>query len=46
LSGLCERIESLGGAFEVHSMPGKGTRLTARFDILGGGYRPERPPLH
>jgi signal transduction histidine kinase len=46
LSGLCQRIESLGGAFEVHSIPGQGTRLTARFDMLPRGYRPERSPLH
>ena len=45
-SGLSKRIESLGGAFEVYSMPGKGARLTARFDILPRGYRPERSPLH
>jgi len=46
LSGLCDRIESLGGAFEVRSMPGKGTRLTARFDTLPGGYRPDLSLLH
>jgi signal transduction histidine kinase len=46
LSGLYERIESLGGAFEVYSIPGKGTRLTARFEILPEEYRPERCPLH
>ena len=46
LSGLYERIESLGGAFEVSSIPGKGTRLTARFEILPNGYRPECSSLH
>jgi signal transduction histidine kinase len=52
LSGLCERIESLGGAFEVCSIPGEGTRLTARFEILPKGailpkgHRPERSPLY
>jgi signal transduction histidine kinase len=46
LSGLCERIESLGGAFEVYSIPGEGTRLTARFEILPKGHRPDRSPLH
>jgi len=46
LSGLCDRIESLGGAFEVCSKSGKGTRLTARFDTSAGGDRPEHSPLH
>lgn len=46
LSGLYERIESLGGAFEVYSIPGNGTRLTARFELLPTQYRPERSPLH
>ena len=46
LRGLRERIESLGGAFEVYSIPGKGTRLTARFEILPKEHRPERSQLH
>ena len=33
LRGLRERIESLGGEFELVSVPGTGTRLTARFSI-------------
>jgi signal transduction histidine kinase len=33
LSGLCGRIESLGGTFELYSVMGKGTRLTASFNI-------------
>jgi len=32
LTGLRDRIESLGGTFEVHSAAGKGTCLIARFD--------------
>jgi signal transduction histidine kinase len=34
LSGLRDRIESLGGTFEIYSTAGKGTWLTARFDTL------------
>lgn len=33
LVGLRNRIESLGGQFEISSKPGAGTRLTARFNI-------------
>ena len=33
LAGLRERIESLGGQFEVQSSPGQGTVLIARFSI-------------
>lgn len=33
LPGLRERIESVGGQFEIHSTPGQGTRLIARFFI-------------
>ena len=39
LGGLLDRIESLGGTFEVHSMAGKGTCLTARFAKLPAGDR-------
>ncbi len=31
LSGLRERVVSLGGEFDIVSSPGEGTRLTARF---------------
>ena len=31
LAGLRERIESLGGQFDIQSSPGKGTVLIARF---------------
>jgi len=31
LSGLRDRIETLGGELDILSRPGKGTRLTARF---------------
>lgn len=33
LAGLRERIESLGGQFEIESAPNRGTSLTARFLI-------------
>ena len=33
LSGLRERIESVGGLFEIRSVAGKGTQLIARFAI-------------
>jgi len=33
LAGLRNRIESLGGDFELQSRPGAGTRLAARFNI-------------
>lgn len=35
--GMRERIESVGGIFEVQSVRGKGTRLTARIPIGQGG---------
>jgi signal transduction histidine kinase len=33
LSGMRERVESLGGAFEVASAPGQGTRITAQIPL-------------
>ena len=33
LSGLRERIESIGGQFELRSTMGEGTRLIARFSV-------------
>ncbi|NNE64467.1 MAG: sensor histidine kinase, partial [Gammaproteobacteria bacterium] len=33
LAGLRERIESLGGQFDIQSSSGRGTELTARFSI-------------
>jgi signal transduction histidine kinase len=36
LNGLRDRIESLGGTFEVHAMAGKGTCLIARLAYHGG----------
>ncbi|NNE64065.1 MAG: sensor histidine kinase, partial [Gammaproteobacteria bacterium] len=33
LAGLRERIESLGGRFDIQSSSGRGTELTARFSI-------------
>ncbi|MDZ4193110.1 MAG: ATP-binding protein [Pseudomonas sp.] len=33
LVGMHYRVESLGGTFELESAPGKGTRVTARFDL-------------
>lgn len=32
LIGMRDRVASLGGTFEIHSRPGEGTRLVARFD--------------
>ncbi len=37
LAGLRDRIVSLGGAFEVHSSPGQGCRLVARFKLAAKG---------
>jgi signal transduction histidine kinase len=34
LTGMRDRVASLGGTLEVQSEPGKGTRLTARFKVL------------
>jgi signal transduction histidine kinase len=33
LTGMRERVESLGGVFNIESQPGKGTRIRARFPI-------------
>jgi len=33
LSGMQDRVTSLGGTFEIQSSPGQGTRLMARFDL-------------
>jgi two-component system NarL family sensor kinase len=33
LPGLRERIESVGGQFELRSNVGKGTQLSARFSV-------------
>ena len=37
LSGLRARVEALGGTFEIRSQPGRGTRLTARFNLSDMG---------
>jgi PAS domain S-box-containing protein len=37
LFSLRERIESMGGAVEIHSKPNEGTRVTLRIPISGGG---------
>ncbi len=37
LSGLRDRVEALGGRFDVESPPGKGTRLVATFPLVTGG---------
>jgi len=34
LPGLRERIESIGGQFEIRSTNGQGTKLIARFSIV------------
>jgi signal transduction histidine kinase len=33
LEGLRDRVEALGGTFEVHSTPAQGTRITARIPL-------------
>lgn len=33
ISGMRDRVTSVGGTFEIQSRPGQGTRLTARFDL-------------
>jgi signal transduction histidine kinase len=33
LAGLSDRVEALGGTFELHSPSGEGTRVTATFPI-------------
>jgi signal transduction histidine kinase len=37
LPGLADRVEALGGALELESPPGRGTRLVARFPLTPGG---------
>jgi signal transduction histidine kinase len=37
LTGLADRVEALGGALELESPPGAGTRLVARFPIRRNG---------
>lgn len=37
LAGLKQRLESLGGSFEIRSAPGNGTRLIARFPNPAAG---------
>ncbi len=36
LTGLWDRIESIGGTMTVNSIPGKGTRLTASLPLTTG----------
>ncbi len=43
LSGMRERVKSLGGELEVRSSPGEGTRLKIRLPIEGNGAEPPRP---
>jgi signal transduction histidine kinase len=38
LTGLADRVQTLGGTFRVESMPGRGTRLAAEIP-LGGQER-------
>ena len=35
LRGLADRVENLGGTFAVRSVPGEGTRLTAKIPLHG-----------
>lgn len=37
LVNMKERIQAVGGTFAVESQPGRGTRLTARVPVRGGG---------
>jgi signal transduction histidine kinase len=37
LSGMRERVESLGGLFEIESLKGQGTRILARLPFQLGG---------
>jgi signal transduction histidine kinase len=37
LHGLADRIDALGGRFEVHSPPGAGTRVSARLPLTAPG---------
>jgi signal transduction histidine kinase len=36
LRGLADRLAAVGGALEIHSPPGKGTRLVAELPLSGG----------
>jgi signal transduction histidine kinase len=36
LRGLADRLAAVGGALEIHSPPGKGTRLIAELPLSGG----------
>jgi signal transduction histidine kinase len=38
LTGLADRVETLGGTFRVESMPGRGTRLAAEIPLGGQAY--------
>ena len=37
LPGLRDRVESLGGNFDISSAPGRGARLSMTLDLDGGG---------
>jgi signal transduction histidine kinase len=37
LGGMRERVESLGGSFQIESQPGKGTRISASLNLQTGG---------
>jgi signal transduction histidine kinase len=37
LRGLADRVDALGGALEIHSPPGAGTRITARLPLAQRG---------
>jgi signal transduction histidine kinase len=37
LTGMRDRVASLGGSLEIESQPGHGTRLTARFNVSDDG---------
>jgi signal transduction histidine kinase len=37
LHGLADRVDALGGRFEVHSPPGDGTRVSARLPLAAAG---------
>ncbi len=38
LVGMRERVESLGGIFQVQSEPGRGTRVIARLPLEKNGW--------
>ena len=48
LAACTERIESVGGTFEIHSVPGRGTHIRASVPVSGGppaaDAAPEPPP--